>query len=168
MNRNQNRNLGELITIFLDNGDLTEDDVMPLLKKGTASSLKEKEEKIFVQPLTEGEGECIKECNSSKNNGHCNNNKCHNCPCHKPQQESKEEMKEAIRKAELGLYSFPEEEEPSKKPMCYCGHPEERHNEGSVVEPSIANGMKLSGYIYTRNCKHCVCKEYAEDNQGKI
>jgi len=45
------RNLGEVITMFLVEGYLDEDDILPVLKKGTAKMTGEKEEKIFTQPL---------------------------------------------------------------------------------------------------------------------
>ena len=119
MKRNQNRNLGELITIFLDNGDLTEDDVMPLLKKGTASSMKEKEEKIFVQPLTEGEGETKIGIISSTEyrQGYWPGCKKENFinQHQKPQQESNKEEDECCHGCSTGK-GCEKSEEPSKKP----------------------------------------------------
>lgn len=51
--------------------------------------------------------------------------------------------------------------EPSKKPICYCGHPKERH---FIQYKSLVEGNQLS-------CRHCECFEYADNelhNQGKI
>jgi hypothetical protein len=51
--------------------------------------------------------------------------------------------------------------EPSKKPVCYCGHPKERH---FVQYKSLVEGNQLS-------CRHCECFEYADNelhNQGEI
>lgn len=47
----EKRNIGEVITMFLVEGYLDEDDIIPVLKKGTAKMMGEKEEKIFTQPL---------------------------------------------------------------------------------------------------------------------
>lgn len=46
-----------------------------------------------------------------------------------------------------------EVEEPVKKPMCYCGHPKERHLEYQEMPNSEVKHF---------NCKHCSCKEYSE------
>lgn len=51
--------------------------------------------------------------------------------------------------------------EPSKKPICYCGHPKERH---FIQYKSLVEGNQLS-------CRHCECFEYADNelhNQGEI
>ena len=110
------------------------------------------------------------------------------CPLLKPQQESKEEVRMgATGKPPFGLYEEPSKkeeqrcgglgcklpwqhpgacypgvsQEPSKKPVCYCGHPKERH---FVQYKSLVEGNQLS-------CRHCECFEYADNelhNQGKI
>jgi hypothetical protein len=60
-----------------------------------------------------------------------------------------------------GKETFKPVQEPSKKPVCYCGHPKERH---FVQYKSLVEGNQLS-------CRHCECFEYADNelhNQGEI
>ena len=60
-----------------------------------------------------------------------------------------------------GKETFKPVQEPSKKPVCYCGHPKERH---FIQYKSLVEGNQLS-------CRHCECFEYADNelhNQGEI
>lgn len=48
MNKSQSIIYGEMITVYLDNGWITVDDLLPIMMKGASAITGEKKEKLFT------------------------------------------------------------------------------------------------------------------------